>query len=207
MKETKRNILLAALDLFNKKGFVNVRLQHIADEANVSIGNLAYHYATKKDLLHGIYHDLVNKQTELLNDLNIVPLFENLDMHWDNVAEIQHKYTFFYLDTLEVIRFDDAIRSEYRNHIKWEKDQLTRLIEFNISRGALNPMERSEIFRKAEQMWLMENSWLHYSAVTGQESPDTAQFKDHMWLSLSPLFSPTGRQEYDQLIRNKKIPL
>ena len=88
MKETRPNILNASLKLFNDNGFVNVRLQHIADEANVSIGNLAYHFANKKELLAHIYKNLVGKQSELLNELNIVPLFENLDRHWDNVFEI-----------------------------------------------------------------------------------------------------------------------
>ena len=207
MKETKPNILSATLRLFNQSGFVNVRLQHIADEANVSIGNLAYHFATKKDLLFKIYEDLVKKQSELLNELNIVPLFENLDRHWDNVFSIQHEYAFFYLDTLEVIRYDETITKEYRNHIRWEKDQFYRLIQFNISRGALNAMDDESLVRTADLLWLMENSWLQRTIISGQDHLDVNDFKKHMWQGLSPHFSHIGRQEYDQLIKNKSIPL
>ncbi len=38
MKPTKQYILDKALILFDEKGFVNVRLQHIADSAFVSDG-------------------------------------------------------------------------------------------------------------------------------------------------------------------------
>ena len=160
MKKTKANLLQATLDLFNELGFVNVRLQHIADKADVSIGNLAYHFATKKHLLRGVYQDLVLRQAELLNELNIVPIFENIDRHWDNVFKIQKMYSFFYQDTLEVIRFDEHIKNQYRKHVLWEKDQLERLLSFNTSRGALifND-EQDELKRKAELIWLTENSW------------------------------------------------
>lgn len=42
--KTKGKILVEALKLFNEKGFVNVRLQHIADKCNICVGNLAYHF-------------------------------------------------------------------------------------------------------------------------------------------------------------------
>ena len=123
------------------------------------------------------------------------------------VFEMQHQYAFFYQDTLEVIRFDETIRDQYRNHIQWEKDQLCRLIEFNISRGALIPIETTEIKKKADQLWLIENSWFHYALIIGQESIETSAFKDHMWQMFLPQFTHIGQQEYDQLVRTKKIPL
>lgn len=208
MKETKSNILAATLSLFNSNGFVNVRLQHIADEANMSIGNLAYHFATKKDLLTSIYKDLVQRQVELLNEMNIVPLFENLDRRWDNVFEIQCKYAFFYQDTLEILRFDSFICEKYREHIQWEKEQFERLIHFNTSRGAFVALETEDQARqKAELIWLMENSWLQRIIISGKENFTATDFKDYMWQGLLPYLSPTGKQEYDQLIRTKVIPL
>ena len=207
MKETKPNILFAALKLFNENGFVNVRLQHIADEANVSIGNLAYHFPTKKDILAKVYEELVQRQVELLNDLNIVPLFENLDRHWTTVFEIQSEYAFFYQDTLEITRFDESIREKYRAHIHWEKEQYIRLLQFNISRGALQPIDEAGLARTAEHIWLAENSWLHYASISGQEEFKVGAFKDLMWQIFSPHFSHIGKQEYDQLIKNKLIPL
>ena len=51
MTNTKQKILNSAINLFNKKGLVNVRLQHIADESDISVGNLAYHFYSKKAII------------------------------------------------------------------------------------------------------------------------------------------------------------
>ena len=189
-------------------GFANVRLQQIADEADVSIGNLAYHYATKNDILNKIYEDLVKRQVESLNELNLVPLFENLDRHWDHVFEMQKAYAFFYQDTLEVLRFSESIKEKYQKHIHWEKEQFVRLIEFNVSRGALSPLNTDEeIKQKAEQLWLIENSWLPRALISGLEFSNSQLFKSYMWQALKPHLSHIGKQEYDQLIKFKSIPL
>ncbi|MFM7429821.1 MAG: TetR/AcrR family transcriptional regulator, partial [Flammeovirgaceae bacterium] len=47
-KEVKQAILHKALALFNLNGFVNVRLQHIADASEISVGHMAYHYKNKE---------------------------------------------------------------------------------------------------------------------------------------------------------------
>lgn len=208
MKETKPNILSAALKLFNEEGFVNVRLQHIADEANVSIGNMAYHFATKKDILYKIYEALVQRQVELLNELSIVPIFEHMDRRWDNVFALQKDYAFFYQDTLEILRFDPNITARYRKHIQWEKEQFRRLLDFNISRGALKAFNNYDtLCKNAELLWITENTWLQQSIISGRESPDVELFKQYMWQGIVPHLSPIGEQEYDQLIKNKSIPL
>lgn len=61
MKPTKQKILDSALRLFNEKGIVNVRLQHIADESIVSVGHLAYHYANKEAIINALYRALTRK--------------------------------------------------------------------------------------------------------------------------------------------------
>ena len=66
MKSNRDKILESALMLFNRDGFVNVRLQHIADEAVVSVGNLAYHFPNKDAILLTIYEELARRQKELL---------------------------------------------------------------------------------------------------------------------------------------------
>ena len=69
MKPTKQYILDKALALFNEKGFVNVRLQHIADSAFVSVGHLAYHFKNKDDLILSLYKKLKKKQISVSSAL------------------------------------------------------------------------------------------------------------------------------------------
>jgi len=52
MKKTQHKIIKTAIQLFNKNGVANVRVQDIAVTASISPGNLTYHYKTKKDLMN-----------------------------------------------------------------------------------------------------------------------------------------------------------
>lgn len=206
MKQTKKHILDVTTRLFNERGFVNIRLQHIADEANLSIGNLAYHFPTKKDLLSNVYDRLVQAQIDLLNELCIVPLFEHIDRRWDNVYSTQNTYAFFYQDTLEILRYDQSIAEKYRKHIEWEKEQYQQILEFNCSRGAMVGLhDKEEVKQKAELIWLMENSWLQLAIISDKQDSDVKAFKQFMWQSLTPYFSPIGQQEYRQLMTQKII--
>ena len=54
MKKTKQKIIQASIELFNQKGWTNVRLQNIADRCGISVGNLAYHYANKAAIIRVI---------------------------------------------------------------------------------------------------------------------------------------------------------
>ena len=54
MKKTQKKIVNTAIDLFNKRGVGNVRLQDIAEQAEISQGNISYHYKTKKDLMEAV---------------------------------------------------------------------------------------------------------------------------------------------------------
>ncbi len=101
---TAQRILESARKLFNERGIMHVRLQHIADEARISVGNLAYHFRNKEAIVLALYEPLHQSQQHVLSLLRQVPLFvqvhELLARHWG----VQLAYRFFYLDTLDILR-------------------------------------------------------------------------------------------------------
>ncbi len=199
MKDTKANILKAALKLFNENGFVNVRLQHIADEAFISVGNLAYHFQNKQEILMGLYERIAKAQVELLNELNIVPLFDHLDDHWENVFRVQDEYRFFYIDTLEILRSNTRIEEKYRAHISWEQRQIQQMLQFNISRGSIHIEERPDAIEQlAELIWINENVWKLQMLVKGK-SISLQRFKAYLWSIIYPYLTEIGLQEYKQM--------
>ena len=125
---TKQHILASALKLFNRDGFVNVRLQHIADEAIVSVGNLAYHFPNKEAIFNGIYQQILQEQKELLTEFRVVPLFDYLEKLIQLTYLLQQKYIFFYMDTLEILRAFPEQSKTHQNQIQWQENLLNTMI-------------------------------------------------------------------------------
>ncbi len=199
LKPTKKHIADKALLLFNERGFVNIRLQHIADVAFVSVGHLAYHFKTKDAIIEYLYDELVTRQEAMLNQFRVVPLFEDLDRYFNAVYELQQEYIFIYLDLLELLRAHQSIREKHQQHLQWKEQQIRLMIDFNISRGAFVDMETSVkqhlIFHL--RVWL--DSWPYLASTSLQQKPTGPQFLEELWAVLAPYFSEMGKIEYQQV--------
>lgn len=188
--------------MFNKFGFVNVRLQYIADEVGISTGNLAYHFKTKDEIIEQLYTQFREVQQQLHADLRAVPIFVNIDYHIENTFELQKQYSFFYTDAIEVIRAYPSIKKAYREHIQWQAFQLEHMVQFNISRGALFlPEAPDSPSLLANRYLLCMEQWLNFERLKGQElsAIQSSSFKESIWGILTPYFTQAGKYEHSQL--------
>ena len=201
MQGTKEKIRKAALKRFNEEGIVNVRLQHIADEAFVSVGNLAYHYPNKESILLALYDELTQKQQELLAEYRIVPLFDNIDRLLHHTFQLQQEYRFFYADTLEIIRANPEIARAHQAHIAYQTNQLTQIIEFNIARGALlTPDTPEQIHWLARHIRMTMDFWLTQELISKGILPRMEDYRMAVWHLLMPHFSRMGKKEFEQML-------
>lgn len=198
MAGNKPKILEAALLLFNRDGIVNVRLQHIADEAIVSVGNLAYHYPNKAAIAEAIYAQLRSAQQELLKEYRIVPLFEYLDRLIRLTFQLQAQYLFFYQDTLEIVRAYPEIAADHQQHIAFQISQLQSILDFNAARGALQNLEQPAAL--ARQIWFTMDFWRTRQLVQTGSAPDENSYRDAVWNLLQPHFTDMGHREFRQIL-------
>jgi len=200
LAKTKQKICDAALKLFNRDGLKNVRLQHIADEAFVSVGNLAYHYKNMEAILEVLYEGVTQKQRELLAEYRIVPLFDNLEKLFAGTFHLQQAYIFFYLDTLEIIRTYPKIGTAHRAHIQSKVSQMELMLDFNSARGALIPEPTENAYKQlARSLWRSMDFW-HLQHTITEEKPATVEnYSETIWQLLIPYFTEMGRREYIQM--------
>ncbi len=202
MAKNKEKILTAALKLFNQEGMVNVRLQHIADEAVVSVGNLAYHYNNKEAILSALYEALTKKQQQLLAEYRIVPLFDNIDRLIHHTFQLQKEYIFFYQDTLEIVRAYPLVGEPHQQHIRSQVNQLKVILDFNVSRGALVKEPMEGVFDQlALQIWMTMDFWLIQQAVRTHQKLEGQAFRKAVWNLLIPYFTDMGMREYEQMLQ------
>lgn len=198
MKPTKKYISEKALKLFNENGFVNVRLQHIADTAFVSVGHLAYHFKNKDAIVAQLYNDWQREQNQLLNEYKAISLFAEVDTFIITQYSLHEKYAFFYLDTLEIIRAYPEIGVKYKKQLKLQQYQYLLMLKFSSARGALVSLQESELENLS---WLLQNviDKYIYTCKVQDMGATSDKLKVIVWSLLKPYFTPMGLAEYEQL--------
>lgn len=201
-RDTKSKIKEIALDLFNRDGFANVRLQHISDTGSISLGNIGYHFRTKNDILYALINDLVEEQKVILTEFRVLPLFEDIQRFLSSNFELQLRYVFFYKDTLDLMRLYENISKQYREHVHWQELQLQGMLVFNEARGALNSNGVENFGAKMSSLlvWASE-SWIGRQTILGKKEIDKKGYEEMFWFFLKPYFTPLGKEEFDDRVR------
>ena len=117
MKDTKGNIKLAALKLFNEKGVCAITTNHISEEMGISPGNLYYHYKNKESIIREIHRDMIGDFRDTFSfssEKNTSEAFVNMLLAH---AEIYYRYRFFYLDLPSLLRRDKALATMHARNI------------------------------------------------------------------------------------------
>ena len=193
VKPTKQYILDKTLILFNEKGFVNERLQHIADSAFVSVGRLAYYFKSKKDIVLSLYKKLKKKQELLLTEFRVLPLFEDIDFLLRHVYELQQQYLFFYLDTLEVLRAFPEIAEKHQELLRFQRQQIHFMMQFNSSRGSfIKPVYKEQFTHLTHIFCMTMDSWMSYQYINGINDPGIDSYCDDLWSILRELITDLG---------------
>jgi AcrR family transcriptional regulator len=94
--KTAEKILLISLDLFNSQGERNITSVDIANELDISPGNLYYHYKGKDEIVNALVDSYVAK-------MNAIPQSSGGQSSQKN--EDFYKYLFYCLETMHLFRF------------------------------------------------------------------------------------------------------
>ena len=205
MKKTQEKILKNAIQLFNKKGVSNVRLQDIAKKAGISAGNLSYHYKLKKDLIEGVL-DYMTESFRDMSSQNMAYVEKNdYTAVTKNYIGFQISHRFFYRDILEICNFVPAGKELFEKQMEQVINFTINGMYLAIGKGFVKPEPHEGHYHFfAKNMWAILNSWLVEREVLGEEKVSMHQVMLAIWEAHYPYFTEKGRKEFHRL--KKELP-
>ena len=126
MATTKERIIQNSKRLFSENGIANTRLQQIADETQISVGNLAYHYTNKEEIVQGVYNQILGELSVILEMNKVYPGLDSFDIKFSNLYRFMEKNIFYFTNFWEIKRnypivhgkimaFNKKIQSKLKN--------------------------------------------------------------------------------------------
>lgn len=198
---TKERIISSAIELFNKNGFANVRLQNIADHTGISVGNLAYHFKNKEAIVDQAYQTIGNDLQKVLSKFRSKPTLNDLDDQLDDFHKFIHRFQFYFIDILEIKRQFPHLHEQRQEFIQRMIIQIKKRFEYNVNRGVMLPETQPGHYDLiANNIWLIITFWISQNLIKGGGNCAIDRFKGSIWAMITPNLTSKGVEEYRQLV-------
>ena len=201
--KTKDKIIETALRLFNEEGEPNVTTNHIADEMDISPGNLYYHYRSKDDIIWQIFLNYEKKINDVLNlkDVNYTSM-EDMWFYLHMVFEVIAEYRFLYRNLIQLMTRIEFLKRHFR-HILALKSQTALNIMKNLAELGTLKADEQTIASLADQIALTATFWLNYSIAIYDDDYDEEKKLSHgifhVMRMVAPFLTDSERAVLDQL--------
>ena len=169
--KTRDRILHASLVLFNDHGEPNVTTLQIADELDISPGNLYYHFKSKGDIVTELYGWYEHQ----INDLLDVPEVEiSLEDQWlflHLLFEAIARFRFLYQDLVNVLSRYTHLQPKFQRVLKRKRKATERICLSLREQGVLRANDQ-ELDALCEQIVLTLSYWLSFEMLTHLQHKD-----------------------------------
>ena len=110
-KQTRQRILDASLALFNEQGEPNVTTNHIADELEISPGNLYYHFRNKDDIIEHLFQRYEERMdSALVAPEGRLPNLEDIWLQLHVAFEVMWEFRFIFRDLVDLTSRNRKLR-------------------------------------------------------------------------------------------------
>ncbi|MEE4638663.1 MAG: TetR/AcrR family transcriptional regulator [Wenzhouxiangella sp.] len=178
-RNTRQRILDTALILFNNEGEPNVTTNRIADELDISPGNLHYHFRAKSDLIEALFADFEHRMLDILaapeeRDANIEDIWFLLHVAFEIIGE----YRFIYRDLTDLCHRHRGLHQRFRGILRLTMQSARALCDDLIADGQMKASAR-ELEAVIRNITLVSTFWLAFDQVQDADGvrPDRAAWQ------------------------------
>ena len=177
-RRTRERILGTALALFNEAGEPNITTADIADEMNISPGNLYYHFRNKDDIIGEIYGALEASLRPLFDDVpGRAPTIDDLWLFLHLLFEKMGEYRFFYRDLDEITSRNRRIAQRFGALTRDGERAVRALCDGLVATGVMQATTGERI-ALARNVALVSTYWMSFQRIGHARSAGEAEKLD-----------------------------
>lgn len=210
-RRTRERILELSLKLFNDIGEPNVTTTTIAEEMEISPGNLYYHFRNKDDIINSIFAQFeqqIERRLRFPEDHR--PTIDETWSYLQYMADFMWTYRFLYRDLNDLLARNRTLETHFKQIITHKVRFASQLCEALVADQEMvaTPQEIEVI---ATNMGVIATYWLSYQYVMNprkyndQEAirAELHQASLHIISIMAPYLRGRSRQLFDDLVSGK----
>ncbi len=173
--KTRDRILDVSLAMFNERGEPNVTTNHIADELEISPGNLYYHFRNKDDIVEHLFARFeAGMDSALATPDERLPTLEDIWLQLHLVFEAMWQYRFIYRDLVDLTSRNRKLRMHFARILKRAGESATTVLQ-GLVRAEVMRATRAEVDATAQNILLVTTFWMNFNVVRGGSTEKSSQ--------------------------------
>ncbi len=203
--KTRDRIIQTSLQLFNEYGEPRITTNHIADELDISPGNLYYHFRNKDDMIWLLFEQFERRMDAALQvPERRIPDMEDMWLYLHLVFENIWEYRFLYRDLDNILSRNKKLRTHFRRIVERKINTAAAICKALVGAGVMTATTE-DIAALSRNIAVVATYWLNFQSIRASGSSndnDDLGLGVYQVLSLvAPFLNGDARRLLQQLSR------
>lgn len=196
-------ILEVSLKLFNEEGEANLSAVDIANELDISPGNLYYHFKGKEEIVGSLYEQFEGGIMTLLQDTKEAD--DGLEEHWLRLyvlLECIYRYRFFFRNITNLLQKYNGIESRFRRLFEKQYQSIQSMLRDLLDEGlqGSGDEETIRVDQLADNIMLIYTHWFEFQDLRKQKLSQHEFIQSAIRQIMTLLAPYMGRQQMNFMV-------